>query len=396
MFWWRSADGRTRTRGSAVNVVIELEASMRRVLAAIVLGLASTTAGLAAFADAAPVTLPMSGTPSLAPILKKITPAVVSIETKGHTAQRSKTKKLGTREIANSGSGVVYDARQGFIVTNSHVIEHAVEITVTVADGRTLKAKRIGADPDFDLAVISVQAENLSSIPFGDSRQLEVGDFVLAVGYPTNIGQSVTSGIVSGLHRTNIGIQRFENFIQTDAAIYPGNSGGALVDLQGNLVGINTAFIRTTGTNPGMGFAIPVNTARIIADQIVEFGDIRRGSLGITIDDPTPNVIREVKISAPPGGAVIIKVAPASLAARAGLKSGDVVTSLGNRAVLGSAFLRNRLALLRVGEVADLTVLRDGKPLKIQVTVGEREQRPPPEMIVSRNPWRSFLNSCAQ
>jgi hypothetical protein len=148
MFWWRSADGRTRTRGSAVNVVIELEASMRRVLAAIVLGLASTTAGLAAFADAAPVTLPMSGTPSLAPILKKITPAVVSIETKGHTAQHSKTKKLGTREIANSGSGVVYDARQGFIVTNSHVIEHAVEITVTVADGRTLKAKRIGADPD--------------------------------------------------------------------------------------------------------------------------------------------------------------------------------------------------------------------------------------------------------
>jgi S1-C subfamily serine protease len=352
---------------------------MSRILAAIVLGLASTTAGLAAFADAAPVTAPASGTRSLAPILKKITPAVVSIETKGHIARDPKTKKRGTREIASSGSGVVYDARQGFIVTNNHVIDHADEITVTLTDGRKLKAKRVGADPDFDLAIISVPAENLSSIPFGDSRQLQVGDFVLAIGYPTYLGQSVTSGIVSGLHRTDLGIEQYENFIQTDAAIYPGNSGGALVDLQGNLVGINTAFIGTNSANPGMGFAIPVNMARIIADQIVEFGGIRRGSLGITIDDPTPDVIRAVKISAPSGGAVIIKVTPGLSGARAGLKSGDVVTDLGNRAVLGSAFLRNRLALLRVGEVAVLTVLRDGKPLIIPVTVGEREQRPRPK-----------------
>jgi serine protease DegQ len=178
-----------------------MEASMSQVLAAIVLGLAAKMAGFAAIADAAPVTLPASGTSSLAPILKKIIPAVVSIEARGLIAKDSRATKRGTREIVSSGSGVVYDAQQGFIVTNNHVIAHAVEITVTVADGRTLKAKRIGADPDFDLAVISVQAENLSSIPFGDSRQLEVGDFVLAVGYPTNIGQSVTSGIVSGLHR---------------------------------------------------------------------------------------------------------------------------------------------------------------------------------------------------
>ncbi len=182
--------------------------------------------------------------------------------------------------------------------------------------------------------MISVDADNLPSIPFGDSRQLEVGDFVLAIGYPANIGQSVTSGIVSGLHRTNVGVEQFENFIQTDAAIYPGNSGGALVDLQGDLVGINTAFIGATSTNPGMGFAISVNTARIIADQIIEFGDVRRGTLGITTDDPSPDAPREAGATEPLAGAVIVKVAPGSPAARAGLKPGDLVTELGGRQVI--------------------------------------------------------------
>jgi serine protease Do/serine protease DegQ len=185
----------------------------------------------------------------------------------------------------------------------------------------------------------------------------------------------VTSGIVSGLHRSNIGIEEFENFIQTDAAIYPGNSGGALVDLQGDLVGINTAFIGATSSNPGMGFAIPVNMAHTIIDQIVESGEIRRGSLGITLDDPTPDVVRELKITAPRGGAVIVKVDPRSSGARAGLKPGDIVTEVGNRPVRDSSFLRNRLALLRVGDVAEVTVMRDGKPLKIQATVAERDQR---------------------
>jgi serine protease DegQ len=244
---------------------------------------------------------------------------------------------------------------------------------VTFTDGRMLKAKRVGGDPDFDLAVISVPAERLTAIPFGDSRQLEVGDFVLAIGYPANMGQSVTSGIVSGLHRSNIGIEEFENFIQTDAAIYPGNSGGALVNLQGDLVGINTAFIGATASNPGMGFAIPVNMARIIIDQIVEIGEIRRGSLGITFDDPTPDVMRKLKISAPQGCAVIVKVDPRSSGARAGLRPGDIITQIGNRPVLSSNFLRNRLALLRVGDVAEVTVTRDGKPVKIQATVAERK-----------------------
>jgi S1-C subfamily serine protease len=185
----------------------------------------------------------------------------------------------------------------------------------------------------------------------------------------------VTSGIVSGLHRTNVGLEQFENFIQTDAAIYPGNSGGALVDLHGDLVGINTAFIGATSSNPGMGFAIPVNMAHTIIDQIVEAGEIRRGSLGITFDDPTPDVMRELKISAPEGCVVIVKVDPRSSGARAGLKLGDIVTQIGDRPVLSSNFLRNRLALLRIGDVAEVTVMRGGKPLKIQVTVAERDQR---------------------
>ena len=349
---------------------------MIKTFAAIALSLAAATAGLAADADSSPVVPPRSGVPSLAPVLKKITAAVVNIATRGRIPPDPKSRRRAPREVNSVGSGVVYDAQRGLIVTNDHVLEHANDITVTLTDGRTLKAKRIGGDPDFDLAVISVAPERLTAIALGDSRQLQVGDFVLAIGYPANIGQSVTSGIVSGLHRSNIGIEAFENFIQTDAAIYPGNSGGALVNLQGDLVGVNTAFIGATSSNPGMGFAIPVNMAHTIIDQIVEIGEIRRGSLGITFDDPTPEVMRELKmISAPQGCAVIVKVDPRSSGARAGLKSGDVVTEIGDRAVRDSTFLRIRLALLRVGEVAEFAVLRNGKPLKIRATVAERDQR---------------------
>jgi S1-C subfamily serine protease len=278
---------------------------MIEVFAAIALTLAATTEGLAASADESPVASPSSSLPSLAPTLKKIAPAVVHIETSGRIAPDPKSGRRDSRDVHIAGSGVVYDAQRGFIVTNNHVLENANDITVTLTDGRKLKAKRVGGDPDIDLAVICVPGEQLTAIPFGDSRQLEVGDFVLAIGYPANLGQSVTSGIVSGLHRSNIGIEEFENFIQTDAAIYPGNSGGALVDLRGDLVGINTAFIGATSGNPGVGFAIPVNMARIVINQIVDVGEIRRGSLGITIDDPTPDVIRKLKIFASPNSAVI-------------------------------------------------------------------------------------------
>jgi S1-C subfamily serine protease len=309
--------------------------------------------------------------PSLAPVLRKITPAVVKIEISGRVTTGT-GRKRETRDIREVGSGVVYDAGGGLIITNHHVIDHADEITVTLTDGRILRATKVGADADFDVAVIKVRADNLPSIPFGDSRELEVGDIVLAIGYPANMAQSVTSGIVGGLHRTNIGIEQHENFIQTDAAVYPGNSGGALVNAKGDLVGINTAFIGSTSTNPGVGFAIPVNLARIIAGQLVQYGDIRRGTLGATIEDPTAAVLRDLKLAAPLRGAVITKVAPGSAGERAGLKAGDVVIRAGDAAARDAAFVRTRIALLRIGETAELVVLRDGKETAIRATVAER------------------------
>jgi serine protease Do/serine protease DegQ len=320
--------------------------------------------------------LPGEATLKVAPLIKKLTPAVVSIEITSHVPPQAGTKKPDTRERRGFGSGVIYDARQGFIMTNSHVIEHAEQITVTLTDGRQLEAKRVGADPDFDLAVIKVEAEDLTSIPFADSRELQIGDFVLAIGFPTGMGQTVSSGIVGGLHRNNVGIEQYENFIQTDAAIYPGSSGGALVNLEGDLVGICSAFSGSGNNNPGMGFAIPVNMARTIADQIAEFGEIQRGSIGIATEDLKLGAARDAKLSAPQSGAVITKVESGSPAARAGLRPGDVVVRLGDRTVVGSAFLRNRVALLRIGEVAELSVLRDGKPLTVRATVAARDQRP--------------------
>ena len=340
-------------------------ASMKQILWAIALTFALMGQSIAADDGPAP-------TPTLAPILKKITPAVVKIEIRGRAPAGTNARR---REIHEVGSGVVYDASQGLIITNHHVIDHADEITVTLTDGRVLTAKRVGSDPDFDLALIKVRSDNLPSIPFGDSSQLEVGDIVLAIGYPANLALSVTSGIVGGLHRTNIGIEQHENFIQTDAAVYPGNSGGALVNVKGDLVGINTAFIGSTNSTPGVGFAIPVNMARIIAEQLLKYGDIHRGTLGLTIEDPTPAVLRDMKLTGPQSGAVITKVDRGSAGERAGLKSGDVVAKLGEREVLNAGFLRTRIALLRIGETAELTILREGKQATIRAIIAERQPR---------------------
>src|SRR5215472_2846557 len=347
---------------------------VNRIIGAIALSFLVTAQALAEDDGTAPAVSP-EAIPTLAPILKNITPAVVKIEIKGHAATGTNAKRRETREIHEVGSGVVYDASQGLIITNHHVIDHADEITVTLTDGRTLRAKRVGSDPDFDLALVRVRADSLPSIPFGDSSQLEVGDIVLAIGYPANMAQSVTSGIVGGLHRTNIGIEQHENFIQTDAAVYPGNSGGALVNIKGDLVGINTAFIGSSSTNPGVGFAIPVNMSRIIADQILKYGDIRRGTLGITIEDPTPAAIGDMKLAGRPPGAVITKVDRGSAGERAGVKAGNFVTMIGERDVINAAFLRNRIALLRIGETAELAILRAGKQMTIQAIVAERQPR---------------------
>jgi len=359
--------------------------AMNLILGATALGLALATS---AFVTAnASVPLPViqqaSGTPTLAPILKKITPAVVSISIKSRApdgnAQQRKPRDAKPasvdQQVRAAGSGVVIDARQGLIITNNHVIDRAEEITVQLADGRELTAKLVGGDPDTDIAVIKIPAETLTAIPIGNSDQVEVGDFVLAVGNPFVIGQTVSSGIVSGLNRTNVGIEQYENFIQTDAAIYPGNSGGALVNLRGDLIGINTAFVGATNSNPGMGFAIPINMARVVTDRIVETGDVRRGKLGITFEDSTPGLMREFKFAAAPTTPIITKVDPGSPADLAGLKAGDVVTELAGTAVRDMSQLRSRLGLLWVGDSAELTVMRNGKPTVIRATIVD-PQRP--------------------
>jgi serine protease DegQ len=357
---------------------------MNRIFGATALGLALATSGLVA-ANASvplPVIQQASGVPTLAPILKKITPAVVSIATKsrppdGNTQQRKvrDAKPAAVEQpMRAAGSGVVIDAGQGLVITNNHVIDRAEEITVQLADGRELPAKLIGGDADTDIAVIKVPAENLTAIASANSDHIEVGDFVLAIGNPFLIGQTVTSGIVSGLHRANVGIGQYEDLIQTDAAIYPGNSGGALVNLRGDLIGINTAFVGATNVNSGMGFAIPINMARTVVDRIVETGDVRRGKLGITFDDPTPALAREFKLAAAPTAPIITKVDPGSAADLAGLRAGDVVTDFAGMPVRDMSQLRNRLGLLWVGDSAEFTVMRNGKPTAIRATIADQQR----------------------
>jgi serine protease Do/serine protease DegQ len=366
---------------------------MSRIIATALLGLAVAAAtGISGVKASVPLPLgeQAAGAPTLAPVLKKIAPAVVGIAIKSHAAPESAASQKKAREakrndqsadqqLRPAGSGVVIDARQGLILTNNHVIDHADEITVTLGDGRELTAKLVGGDPDTDIAVIKVPADNLTAITMGNSDVIEVGDFVLAIGNPFMIGQTVTSGIVSGLHRNNVGIEQYENFIQTDAAIYPGNSGGALVNLRGELIGINTAFIGASNTNPGMGFAIPIGMARVVADHILESGDVRRGRLGITFEDPTPALAREFKLAATQATTqtlpVITKVDAGTPAELAGVKAGDVVTELGGTPVRDTADLRTRLGLLWVGDTAEFTLARDGKPVVIRATIADKEQR---------------------
>jgi serine protease Do/serine protease DegQ len=327
--------------------------------------------------------VPLQGFPTLAPLVKKVAPGVVNIAVRGRIAQQRNPlfndpffrrffnvpDVPAEREFRAAGSGVIVDAREGLVITNRHVVEHADEITVTLTDGRRLRARPVGSDPDTDVAVIKVTADGLIALPLGDSDKLEVGDFVVAVGNPFGLGQTITSGIVSALRRTGLGIEGYEDFIQTDAPINPGNSGGALVDLRGELVGINTAIVGPTGGNVGIGFAIPVNMVRDVMAQLVQFGEVRRGQLGIVPQDLTPDLIQAMGLSDQQTGAVIARVDPGSAAERAGLKGGDVVTELGGRPIRGAADLRNKIGLLHVGDVAELTVLRGGQQLIVHATL---------------------------
>jgi serine protease Do/serine protease DegQ len=320
-----------------------------------------------------PVVAEMVRAPSLAAVVKEIAPSVVGIETSRGASERTARNPGNPRQFSDeartSGSGVVFDADRGLIITNSHVIDRADRIIVRLTDGRALSARRIGADRNTDVAVIKVDAAGLTEAVFADSDGLEVGDFVLAIGHPPPLGQTVSAGIVSGLHRANVGLSPYEDFIQTDAAIYPGNSGGALVNVQGRLVGISTGFVGVSNGNPGFGFAIPARLARSLAMRIVAGGDIRRGMIGVVYDDPAPSVVADLKISAPPPGALILEVDTGSPAARAGFKPGDLVTDLGGTPVRDAVDLRRRIALLEIGDVAEFGVSRRGSSLTLRAAM---------------------------
>ena len=279
--------------------------------------------------------------------------------------QRKETKSLG--------SGVVVDAKNGYILTNHHVIDGADTITVTLSDGHQFEAKLIGSDPEADVAVSQGDYEDLVEIPMADSDVLRVGDFVVAFGNPFGLGQTVTSGIVSALDRTGLGIEGYESFIQTDASINPGNSGGALVDLNGNLVGVNTAIIAAGGGNVGIGFAIPINMARQIMNQLIEYGEVKRGLLGVIMQNLTPELSSAFGLDLHQG-VVISQVIEKSAAEEAGLKAGDVIESINGKSVKSASEMRNMVGLMRVGESLDIAVIRDGHKKKLVASLKNLEQ----------------------
>ncbi len=329
--------------------------------------------------------------PTLADIIAPVIPAVVNIATSTRTqvpehpllsdpffGQFFKQPRQGgqsqEREQKSLGSGVVVDARKGIILTNQHVIGKADQITVTLRDGRSVQARIVGVDPATDIAVIQVQAKNLQDLPLGDSEKLRVGDFVIAVGNPFGLGQTVTSGIVSALGRKGLGIKGYEDFIQTDASINPGNSGGALVNLRGELIGINTAILARGGGNVGIGFAIPVNMARQIMDQLLQYGDVRRGGLGVQAQDLTPELSEAFAVPVREG-AVVAKVVAGSPAERAGLRRGDVIIRANGHAIRSRGDLHNAIGLVRAGEPLPLEFVRDGVTRQVTATLAEPERQ---------------------
>lgn len=322
--------------------------------------------------------------PTLAPLLKEVTPAVVNISVSGHDNRRQNPlyddpffrrffnlPEQGPALPSQSvGSGVIVNAAKGYVLTNHHVVRNADQISVTLQDRRRFDAKLIGSDEGTDIALLKIDAKRLTDIEFGDSGSVEVGDFVIAIGNPFGLGQTVTSGIVSALGRSGINVDGYEDFIQTDASINPGNSGGALVDLDGRLVGINTAIIAPSGGNVGIGFAVPTHMARAVMEQLLEYGEVRRGRLGITIQDVTPDLSKALDLDTI-NGAVVTQVAPNSAAEEAGIKAGDVITAIDNRPVSGSASLRNLIGLMRVGEKVSVTLLRDGRERTVRAEIGK-------------------------
>ena len=339
---------------------------------------------------AADITVPMrDGMPTLAPLVEKVTPAVVSVAVKSKLDMEDNPllkdpkfrrffdlpDKMPPQEKSAVGSGVIIDAKKGYVLTNHHVIDDATDIVITLKDKRTLTAKVVGSDKETDVALLQVQADNLTALPMGDAAAMRVGDYVLAVGNPFGLSQTVTSGIVSAMGRYMGGsIEGYEDFIQTDASINPGNSGGALVNLKGELIGINTAIIGPAGGNVGVGFAIPSTMVKSVMNQLIAYGEVRRGQIGVSIQDMTPELAKNLGITQTEG-ALIGSVVKGSPAETAGLKSGDVAIAMDGTPLHGMSDLRNRIGMLTLGTSVNVTVLRGGAKKDFKITIGKPKEQ---------------------
>ena len=327
--------------------------------------------------------------PSLAPLLEQVNPAVVNISTFATQTVSNPmlndpffrhffnmpegSQRQQKRRTQSAGSGVIVDAGEGTVITNYHVIEGADEIRISLADKRSFDAELIGSDPEVDIAVLRIiDADDLAELEMADSEGVRQGDFVIAIGNPFGLENTVTTGVVSALGRSGLGIEGYENFIQTDASINRGNSGGALVNLEGKLIGINTAIIGPAGGNVGIGLAIPSNMARHSVEQILEHGEVKRGQLGVVIQDMNDELVEAFELESNQRGVLITQVQSDSAAEEAGIEAGDIVVAVNGKRIDSSSQLRNAVGVRAIGDKLKLEILRDGKPRKITVRVGER------------------------
>ena len=336
---------------------------------------------------AIPLAVGSQQVPSLAPMLEKTTPAVVAVAVSGTHVSKQRVpdafryffgpnaprEQVQERPFKGLGSGVIIDADEGYIVTNNHVINGADEILIGLSDGREIEAKLIGADAESDIALLQIKAKNLTALKRADSDELRVGDFTVAIGNPFGLGQTVTSGIVSAMGRSGLGIEMLENFIQTDAAINSGNSGGALVNLNGELIGINTAIVAPGGGNVGIGFAIPANMVNNLVDQIIEHGEVRRGVLGVSGRDLDKELAEGFGLDTQHGG-FVNEVMSDSAADKAGIKAGDIIVSVNDRPIKSFQELRAKVATMGAGAKVKLGLIRDGDEKTVTAVLGEASQ----------------------
>lgn len=327
---------------------------------------------------------PERGVVTIAPLLEETTPAVVNIavETRIPAQQNplmqdpffrrffDLPEQQPERRGMSAGSGVIVDAAEGHVLTNSHVIENADTITVTLKDQRRFRAGLIGSDPATDIALLKIDAQNLTALPLGDSENVRVGDLVIAIGNPFGLGQTVTSGIVSAVGRGGISPEKYQDFIQTDASINPGNSGGAMINSKGELVGVNSAIIGPSGGSVGIGFAVPSNMARHVMGQLLRFGEVRRGRIGISIQDVTPDLAEALGIREHTG-ALISQVEAGSPAEEAGLEAGDVIVEVAGEKIRSAADLRSTVGVMERGTTIDIGYIRSGERRTASVRIGE-------------------------